>query len=220
MRSISFDLVRCTAGQRVTALLFFHHPMRGMGHSAARSFSQPPQAVALQNPSTVSMGPLVVAACSADVLKALSANEHSRVPPGTAVERLPALASHVLGQRSFYPLYPAAPGTCLDTSHYSQLQLPVMPNVLLMPSDLAPFAKLLPPTAWMAGGPPGLEVAGSVAGAGKGTGAAPPVSAAPVVVINPGRLARGAAGGTFAHVVVSPGDAPVLERIRVEVKRV
>ncbi|GIL59873.1 hypothetical protein Vafri_14687 [Volvox africanus] len=188
--------------------------------AAAQALGPPDKAVALQNPSTVSMGPLVVAGCSADVLKALSASEHSRVPPGTAVERLPALASHVLGQRSFYPLYPAAPGTCLDTSHYSQLQLPVMPDVLLMPSDLAPFAKVLQPAAWMAGGPPGLEVAAAAPGSGKSAAGAPAVSAAPVVVINPGRLSRGTAGGTFAHVVVSPGGAPVLERIRAEVKRV
>ncbi|KXZ48752.1 hypothetical protein GPECTOR_25g336 [Gonium pectorale] len=162
--------------------------------------------VALQNPATAAVGPLLLAAGASDLLKGLSASEVSRVPPGTAVERLPALASHVLGQRSLYPLYPAPLGTCLDTSHYTQLQLPVCPDLLLLPSDLAPFAKLLPPAAWEAGAPP--------------AGAAAPSAAAPVVVLNPGRLSKGAAGGTFAHVVVAPGSGALADRMRVEVKRV
>ncbi|EFJ42302.1 hypothetical protein VOLCADRAFT_107349 [Volvox carteri f. nagariensis] len=188
--------------------------------AVAQAVGPPDKAIALQNPATVSLGPLLVGACSTDLLKALSASEHSRMAPGTTAgggERLPALASHVLGQRSYYPLYPAPPGTCLDTSHYSQLQLPVAPDVLLLPSDLAPFAKVLTPATWMAGAPPDFMEAVNRTGS---TGAAAAVmSTAPVVVINPGRLSRGSAGGTFAHVVVSPGAAPVVERTRVEPQR-
>ncbi|GFR52569.1 hypothetical protein Agub_g15161 [Astrephomene gubernaculifera] len=186
--------------------------------SAAAAVGPPDTVVALQNPCTALLGPLVVSGGSSDLLKALSAAELSRVRPGAQVERLPALASHVLGQRSLYPLYPAPPGTCLDTSHYTQLQLPVAPDLLLLPSDLAPFAKVLAPPAWEAGAPPGLNNNNPAAGAGAGAGSSS--SAAPVVVLNPGRLSRGGAGGTFAHVVVVPGAGPVVERTRVEVKRV
>ncbi len=45
---------------------------------------------------------------------------------------------------SFYPLYPPAPGACLDTSLNAALAMPVTPDVLLLPSNLAPFAKLVP----------------------------------------------------------------------------
>ena len=46
--------------------------------------------------------------------------------------------------RSFYPLYPPALGSCLDSSRGAGLELPCTPDVLLLPSDLTPFAKLSP----------------------------------------------------------------------------
>ena len=45
--------------------------------------------------------------------------------------------------RSFYPLYPPALGACLDTSLGAALLMLVTPDVLLLPSNLAPFAKLV-----------------------------------------------------------------------------
>ena len=41
----------------------------------------------------------------------------------------------------------------------------------------------------------------------------------PVVVLNPGRLTRGSGAGTFAHVSVVPGQQPLVERMKVEIKR-
>ncbi|KAG2493700.1 hypothetical protein HYH03_008214 [Edaphochlamys debaryana] len=200
--------------------------------AAAAALGPADKVFALQNPATAQVGPLVLAAGSSDLLKALSAAELARAPAGAAPapgERLPALASHVVGQRSLYPLYPAPPGACLDTTHYSQLALPAAPDLLLLPSDLAPFAKLLQPATWAPGAPPGLLPGANGAGAagtgvgavgvvGQGQGAVP--STAPVVVLNPGRLSRGGAGGTFAVVAVAPGEGPLGERVRVEVRRV
>ena len=45
---------------------------------------------------------------------------------------------------SYYPLFPPALGSFLDTSLGAALTLPVTPDVLLLPSNLAPFAKLAP----------------------------------------------------------------------------
>ncbi len=132
---------------------------------------------------------------------------------------LPAPPVTHLCPRSLYPLYPAPLGTCLDTSHYSQLQLPVTPDLLLLPSDLAPFAKVLQPAAWAANGAPGAQAA-AVAGGSQGGGGNAVSAAVPVAVVNPGRLSRGGAGGTFAQVLVAPGAGSVVERMRVEVKRV
>ena len=103
----------------------------------------------------------------------------------------------------------------MDTSHYSALQLRNSPDLLLLPSNLAPFAKLLPMEA-AAGGqsaavlPPASD--------------ASPASSSAVVAVNPGRLAKGVSGGTFAHIQVVPadeGDARdgVHKRMRVDVKR-
>ncbi len=44
---------------------------------------------------------------------------------------------------SFYPLFPPPLGTRLDSSLADHLQLTVTPDVLILPSDLGPFAKLV-----------------------------------------------------------------------------
>jgi hypothetical protein len=41
----------------------------------------------------------------------------------------------------FFPLYPAPPGSCLDLTADAALQLQQLPDLLLLPSDLAAFAK-------------------------------------------------------------------------------
>ena len=116
---------------------------------------------------------------------------------------------------SFYPLFPPPRGACLDTSHYAALQLPASPDLLLLPSNLAPFAKLLPLAAAAAGAAGGSHVI---------LGAAAAELA--VVAVNPGRLAKGVSGGTFAHVTVAAvagpegaGGGGVHERMRVDIRR-
>lgn len=52
---------------------------------------------------------------------------------------------------SFYPLYPAHPSTPLDTTSDHALRLSSLPDLMLLPSDLAPFAKVVSPEA--PGGP-------------------------------------------------------------------
>lgn len=41
-----------------------------------------------------------------------------------------------------------------------------------------------------------------------------------VVVINPGRLAKGSAGGTYAQITVAEGSGSIADRCRVDVVRV
>ena len=79
------------------------------------------------------------------------------------------LAGHVIGQRSFYPLFPPAPGACLDTQvaeRYPQaLDMGAVgtPDLLLLPSDLNPFAKNVKSA------PAGAEIEdGALGGAAKG----------------------------------------------------
>jgi DNA polymerase alpha subunit B len=151
-------------------------------------FPQPPlaplaggAALCAANPATLRAGGLVLGASSADWLMAASREEAARAAPGA--ERLPALAQHLVAQGSFFPMFPPPAGLPLDASKAAALAMPVAPDVLLVPSDLAPFAKFLPVPAGGAAGAAG-------------------------VAINPGRLARGAAGGTYARLFVGPhGEA-------------
>lgn len=64
-----------------------------------------------------------------------------------------------------------------------------------------------------------LQPAAYAHGALGGGGGPSPARPAPVVVLNPGRLARGTSAGTFAHVSVVPGTQPLVERLKAEIKR-
>jgi len=97
---------------------------------------------------------------------------------------------------SYYPMFPPAPGTMLDSTRCATLKLPLAPDVLVLPSDLNGFAKLIPPCS------PG------------GT---------PTVCINPGRVSKGSSGGTFARFQIGslPPDTQSIEQsCKVDVVRI
>ncbi|KAK9823569.1 hypothetical protein WJX72_003884 [[Myrmecia] bisecta] len=156
---------------------------RDVHHAAV--FPQPPfptpasgRITMLPNPATFCCNEVVFGCATTDILKHLSGQQLTKC--GQAGEGMTSLAMHVLGQRSYYPMYPPAAGTMLDSALGAALQLPVTPDVLLLPSDLAPFARLAPVQ----------PVPSSAVGSGE------------VVVINPGRLTKGSTGGQFAHLQI------------------
>ena len=92
-----------------------------------------------------------------------------------------------------YPLYPLAPGAMLNSSLATNLQLPVPPDILLLPSDLNSFAKLV---YLLKSSPQGTHPALAAANADQAD--------AQVVCVNPGRLTKGAGGGTFTTFQIGP----------------
>jgi len=160
------------------------------------------------NPGVFSINGVTFAACTQDVLRHLSAAEAAREPAsggagggagGAAPDRMSRLAAHLPGQSSAYPLFPAPAGACLDASLAAHLEMDVTPDVLLVPSDLNPFAKIVAQPA-----------GGVVAKAAEGAPPLPPRAkddedAPAFVALNPGRLAKGNIGGTIAHVYVTEG---------------
>lgn len=121
--------------------------------------------------------------------------------PPRNFENKPPRFDCVKCDRSYYPLYPPASGSLLDCSQASNLQLPVTPDILLLPSDLNPFAKLVPVRA------PPPQGADTDAGVVQTVGQ--------VVCVNPGRLTKGAGGGTSASFQIAPsaeGRAAALGR--------
>lgn len=109
-----------------------------------------------------------VGCCTVDVIKQLSGEMISRNP----TDRMTAIANHILSQRrqaavtclilvglnnkyfvtylcftlfsnSFYPLYPPAETIPLDFSIAPEaLEIPAIPDILIIPSDLAYFVKV------------------------------------------------------------------------------
>lgn len=105
---------------------------------------------------------------------------------------------------SYFPLYPAPLGTPLDTSLASAMELTVTPHILVLPSDLAAFAKPLP-----------VENTSNTGAEGGQT---------TTLCINPGKLVKGASPGTFAQVSIVPAtsegeDAGITSRCRVEIRK-
>ena len=87
----------------------------------------------------------------------------------------------------------------LDASLGAELDLPCTPDILILPSDLAPFAKLV-----AAESPARSGAAADAAnlGAAGDAGARQRVVMGTVVCVNPGRLAKDKTGGTFAKLQV------------------
>ncbi|KAG4934709.1 hypothetical protein JHK85_049628 [Glycine max] len=117
-----------------------------------------------------------VGCCTVDILKQISGEEISRTAAdGKPIDRLSRLANHILNQQSFYPLYPPAEGVPLDFSLAPEaLQLSSIPDILILPSDIKYFVKVL-----------SSENEG--------------INHTKCIAVNPGRLAKGEGGGTFVE---------------------
>ncbi|KAL1808209.1 hypothetical protein ACET3Z_025199 [Daucus carota] len=148
-------------------------------------FPQPPfsihppdlkdQITSITNPGTFSANEVKVACCTVDIIKQLSGEEISRNAAGGSKHRMSTLANHILCQRSFYPLYPPAEGIPLDFSLAPEaLEISSIPDILILPSDLTHFVKVV-----------------SVGSEGE--------AQKKCLCVNPGRLARGEGGGFFVE---------------------
>ncbi|XVE92214.1 hypothetical protein REPUB_Repub01dG0077700 [Reevesia pubescens] len=137
------------------------------------------QITSLTNPGIFEADEVKIGCCSVDILKHLSGEELSRhLMDGTPSDRLSRLASHILSQRCFYPLYPPADGVPLDFSLAPEaLHISSVPDLLILPSDIKYFVKVL-----------------TLGGTSEGE-----EQMKKCVCINPGRLAKGEGGGTFVE---------------------
>ncbi|KAL3690758.1 hypothetical protein R1sor_004409 [Riccia sorocarpa] len=182
------------------------------------------QITLLGNPNLFRCEDVTVGCTSVDVLRHLSSEEMSRVQGGAASDRMTRLATHIIAQRSFYPLFPPPQGTCYDLSLTPEaVSVNQIPDILILPSDLAPFVKVLalPSSPQLASG---ADESG-----GRESIPLKEEQQRKCVCINPGRLTKGSSGGTFTELLVLPDassyegcDAPppVSSRSKVTIKRI
>eukprot|EP00581_Thalassiosira_minuscula_P019634 CAMPEP_0183723324 /NCGR_PEP_ID=MMETSP0737-20130205/14933_1 /TAXON_ID=385413 /ORGANISM="Thalassiosira miniscula, Strain CCMP1093" /LENGTH=749 /DNA_ID=CAMNT_0025953585 /DNA_START=59 /DNA_END=2308 /DNA_ORIENTATION=- len=101
--------------------------------------SEPQRIHCVSNPCTLRINDVTVGITSTDVLFHISSDEcNANLPPGT---RLTRIAQHLVQQRSYYPLFPAAKGASLDLGRSKEWEMPVQPDILIAPSKLASFAR-------------------------------------------------------------------------------
>ncbi|WVF70910.1 hypothetical protein IAT40_005705 [Kwoniella sp. CBS 6097] len=138
----------------------------------------------LPNPCTFSINEVLVAVSTVDVLFHLRREElyqraqEAEPDPSQPTEVKDAMANlirHVLGQRSFYPIFPPpeqhAAEVNLDVTHYPLLKMEgPAPDILILPSKLKHFSKIVDST----------------------------------LVVNPAYLARPHSAGTFAKITLHP----------------
>eukprot|EP00850_Spirogloea_muscicola_P009779 SM000055S18313 [mRNA] locus=s55:615811:620704:- [translate_table: standard] len=184
----------------------------------ARDFEDPDRQVyCASNPGLLSCNDVVIGCNSMDILKHLSSEEASN----SGSDRMTRLASHMIRQRSFYPLFPPALGVPLDPTlqRAAALDLPVLPDLLLLLSDLAAFVKELPRQSEPS---PILHTAGEEASQSATAmevhqeGGECNSKDHQVLCINPGRVAKGNSGGTLALVQVAVGGGHMHQRCRVD----
>lgn len=91
------------------------------------------------NPSTFSINEITFSISSSDILFDLSMEEISR---GQTVDRMTRLATHLIEQRSFYPLFPSASKANVEWTRWTDFQIPLMPDILIVPSEHKPMVKV------------------------------------------------------------------------------
>lgn len=97
------------------------------------------------NPAMFTIGGVTFGTSSCDVIKDLSLEEIASKPlqPGVGPSRIVRIASHLIQQQSFYPLFPARIGSCVDYQSVDKFTMPVRPDVLIVASDLQRFVEKL-----------------------------------------------------------------------------
>ncbi|ETV79472.1 hypothetical protein H257_07473 [Aphanomyces astaci] len=93
----------------------------------------------LSNPSTFTINGTVFGATTTDILLELGGAEFHRTQQPNQQQRLFRLTEQLLRQHSYFPLFPSTGDTPLDLKYMEQFQLPVRPDVLLLPSVLNRF---------------------------------------------------------------------------------
>ncbi|XP_022907291.2 DNA polymerase alpha subunit B [Onthophagus taurus] len=94
-----------------------------------------PNLICAPNPCLLDINGIVIGTSSMDILFHLSKEEIARKPNNT--DRMARLASHLIEQKSFYPLYPNDNDSTIDyTSLLKNCEMKVKPNILITPSIL------------------------------------------------------------------------------------
>lgn len=165
-------------------------------------------AESLPNPATIKYGGTLIGCSSIDWLMSCTKEEISKST--SPVDRLSTLAAHIVQQRNYYPMYPPSTNVALDVSSPDSLDIMSIPEVLVTPSDLAPFAKIAKVHSPSIGEQQDAKCAG-ITGCSRD-----------IVCINPGRVTKGATAGTFAHVYINKKETReelISSRCKVDIRK-
>uniref|UniRef100_A0A672Z0F9 DNA polymerase alpha subunit B n=1 Tax=Sphaeramia orbicularis TaxID=375764 RepID=A0A672Z0F9_9TELE len=93
------------------------------------------------DPCTLLIDGVTFGVTSTDILFHMGAEE---ISCGTGSERFSRILKHMLTQRSYYPLYPPVEDVNMDYEKFQSYgQMPLTPDILIIPSELRYFIKVL-----------------------------------------------------------------------------
>uniref|UniRef100_A0A8C6KNQ8 DNA polymerase alpha subunit B n=1 Tax=Nothobranchius furzeri TaxID=105023 RepID=A0A8C6KNQ8_NOTFU len=93
----------------------------------------------VSDPCTLLINGVTFGLTSTDILFHISAEE---ISSGTGSDRFSRILKHMLTQRSYYPLYPPVEEVNMDYEKFQSFgQMPLTPDVLIIPSELRYFVK-------------------------------------------------------------------------------
>ncbi|KAF9920334.1 DNA-directed DNA polymerase alpha subunit pol12 [Linnemannia zychae] len=98
----------------------------------------------LPNPAQFTINEMVFAVNTADILMHLNGDEISRNPGRS--DRMSRLSKYIIDQRNMHPVYPGLasdPDSSVDFSQVKLMDLQVCPDVIILPSKLKHFAKIV-----------------------------------------------------------------------------
>jgi DNA polymerase alpha subunit B len=109
--------------------------------SRSKTSSAPRRVHCVSNPCTLRINETVVGLTSTDVLFHMNGEEtNANLEPGS---RLGKISQHMIMQRNYYPLFPPHASVNVDYKFMDRMQMPVKPDLLVLPSKLAPFARVV-----------------------------------------------------------------------------
>jgi len=98
----------------------------------------------LPNPCIFAVNEVHIGISTLDILFHLGSDEIFRQDPTQAKgDRMSRLTKHIMDQRSFYPLNPPnIHEPVVDYCHSREFAMPILPDILILPSKLGVFAKV------------------------------------------------------------------------------
>ncbi|KAK3847764.1 MAG: DNA polymerase alpha/epsilon subunit B-domain-containing protein [Linnemannia gamsii] len=109
-----------------------------------RSLALPAGTYCLPNPAQFTINEMVFAVNTSDILMHLSGDEIARNPKRT--DRMGRLSKYIIDQRNMHPVYPGLasdPDCGIDFNQIDLMDLRVCPDVVIVPSKLKHFAKIV-----------------------------------------------------------------------------
>ena len=95
----------------------------------------------MTNPSVFRINDIVVGVLNAEIIKETCFSMESKAMQGGKIDL--ALQA-ILGQHTFYPVYPGNPASPIEWSRFKEMMFPdnMCPDVLIVPSELQIFARV------------------------------------------------------------------------------